>query len=122
MNPKDSIVYRTGQMWKMRLLLGVYLSVAILIGDLLVGEPPWFLPVIVFAVALSGASIVVPLWSVKCPRCRARWFWLSVNKKPSVNWYKWLFSQSSCPKCGYGGGADSGRNFKTPENASGARR
>lgn len=104
MNPKDSIVHRTGQMWKMRLLLGVFPSGAIMVGDLLVGEPPWFVPVIVLAVALSGASVVGPLWSLKCPRCRVRWFWLAVNKKLSVNWSRWLFSQKSCPMCGYDGG------------------
>jgi hypothetical protein len=100
---KDSILYRTDQSWKFRLLLGVYVAAVIVFGAQWLRGSAWFLPVTFFGSVVAAASLAVPWWSIRCPRCGTRWFWLAISQKHTDNWYKWLASQSTCPVCGYNG-------------------
>jgi hypothetical protein len=100
---KDSIVYRTGQLWKLRSLSGVYVSAAIMIGAQWFRDSNWFQPIVYFGTLVAAASLAIPGWGIRCPRCGARWFWLAISQKHTENWYKWLTSQSTCPVCGYNG-------------------
>src|SRR6185437_2483512 len=99
--PEDSLLYRTGQLWKLRFLLGVYVALLIMIGAPLETDSAWFAPVMALSAIVAAASLAVPWWSIRCPRCRAAWFWLAISQKHNVGWYKWLSTLPSCPVCTY---------------------
>jgi hypothetical protein len=101
---RNSILYRTGQAWKLRSLLGAYVAAVMAFADQWLRDSRWFLPVMCLATLVAAVSLAIPWWGIKCPTCGARWFWLAISKRHAEGWKHWLSSQSTCPVCGYNGG------------------
>jgi DNA-directed RNA polymerase subunit RPC12/RpoP len=112
MTYKDSIIYRTGQVWKLQSLLGAGISAATMLIAYLYGDSGWFMPLIYFATVLAAVSLATPFF-IRCPNCGVRWFWLATSKKHAEGWYNWLVSQSKCPRCGYNGVGKERRSART---------
>ena len=57
----------------------------------------------VFLVLLGTASaagaLVYPLIFIRCPICKARWFWLAITRERAEDWFAWLRALRNCPKC-----------------------
>ena len=51
-------------------------------------------------VGLLG-GLVFPSLSIRCPRCRVRWFWMAISSQKHDEWFSWLFAAEACPECGY---------------------
>jgi hypothetical protein len=61
-----------------------------------------------WVVQLSGALLflIVIYWlayDMKCPSCRTNLFWQSFSNAEGGNWFNWLLTANSCPKCGFSG-------------------
>lgn len=103
---KGSALQRSGQAWKVWILsIGTLISVVIIIGAL------WFqrsFPEKWFPVAMLIASFMILIsftftaMAIRCPRCRARWYWLAISKGERSSWLDRL-TLSICPICGYPG-------------------
>jgi hypothetical protein len=57
-----------------------------------------------FGLVLAGVVMAVSGFayacaSIRCPKCRAPWFWLAVKSQPAGAWMPWLMSQARCPVC-----------------------
>ena len=100
---EDSVIRKTGQLWKMYLFFwGVVIGGLVMfyglanLGNAEIG----------FALSLSGMgvgifSFIFGCVSIRCPKCNARWLWQGVSGKSSKEWLHWLLSHSECPKCKY---------------------
>ena len=47
-----------------------------------------------------GVGIAVAI-TIRCPKCRTRWFFYALRSQPVGQWLFWLKSFSTCPKCGF---------------------
>jgi predicted RNA-binding Zn-ribbon protein involved in translation (DUF1610 family) len=62
---------------------------------------------IAFAISLSGLAFCS--LTIRCPKCGALWYWLSIRpilRKPVSGWARQLLAQTECPTCGYRGDSD----------------
>lgn len=50
--------------------------------------------------AIGVAFFVFPCVSIRCPRCNAKWFWLTLAKFRVGKRNTWLLSRTACPQCG----------------------
>lgn len=54
--------------------------------------------------AFSGlvlvGGLVWPAIAIVCPRCRLRWFWYSVTRRPLSDALTWYKTATVCPRCG----------------------
>ncbi len=85
------------------MLLGGYVALVIVIAAEWFRETRWFAPLVYLAAVIAAVSIGVPAFSLRCPKCRARWFWLAISQKHAEGWYKWLTTRLTCPVCNYVG-------------------
>jgi hypothetical protein len=105
MSAEESLLTRTGQMWKLRTLeVGAWTSLVIMAGatwfQLETKMPSRIYGAIAFLAAIIASASLIAPYSIRCPRCRTRWFWLAINTSRS-RWHRSLKSQSLCQVCGY---------------------
>ncbi len=99
----DSIISKTGQMWKLMLsfalLLAGWLALAwgVSVGDS--EYDPLVVSFVVGGMTTAILGLLFAIVSIRCPKCRKRWFWQAVNGQASGNWLSWILSRSECPKC-----------------------
>ena len=100
---ENSIIAKTGQMWK--LLLGILVvgggAVIMFWGIASLSRTEGFAPV---PFIFSGMLLVVIGFgfialAVRCPRCGARWCLRSMSQKDAGIWFAWLMAQTNCPWC-----------------------
>lgn len=98
-----NIIKRTGQMWKVYVAVGIYF----LSGYLLAlgrTEPERLAPGVSVAyqiaagVAFIGAMVYV-CWAVRCPKCGARWLYMSWGATRWSKWVDWIALLERCPRC-----------------------
>ena len=98
----DSVLFRTGQVWKIRVrLLFSYLALFSLIGHL--AFKPLFDEYVLFSYAMAGifAAIALTLfYSVRCPNCGNKWDSKEAKENSKGRWPHWLFALQKCPFCG----------------------
>ncbi len=97
-----SILYRTGQIWKFRVMyLFTLLGIALVIGaQWFKDSGSWFVGMDIAGCLAILVGLAFPMLAVKCPECRARWYWMAVSKKHDTHAFRWLASQAACPACG----------------------
>ncbi|HZD53807.1 MAG TPA: RHS repeat-associated core domain-containing protein, partial [Woeseiaceae bacterium] len=91
---------------KRRVLHGTWLFVP---GALAVLFPGWFGSVLKLEPWIIGVVGVVTLlsglyWSAgsaKCPRCKLNLLWHGMTHATSADWFTWLVTVRTCPRCGY---------------------
>jgi hypothetical protein len=99
----DSILARSGQAWKFKLsMLFVLLGGA---GMAVSRAMPPSESIVGLVASLAGVAagllggLVFPSLSIRCPRCRARWFWMAISSKRHDEWFLWLLDARACPAC-----------------------
>ena len=97
---RDSVLRKTGQMWKwhLSLLVMVCAGAGILAGPILGNYHLVLAATFVGSVALLFACV-----AIRCPTCKARWYWTALRTQPAGKWVRWLTRQSECPACRYDG-------------------
>jgi hypothetical protein len=100
----NSILKRTGQVWKLHLcfLLAVAGGASIFWGQSRLDSA--------YGGALFGGgmlavllALLFPSFTIRCPSCGARWFWLAISKIHKDQWLKALLSVPTCPSCNFTG-------------------
>ena len=103
MNRRDSIVYCSGQAWKLWvMILGVPIVVPLIAwtGSLEDTLPLSYRFMLTFLATLLAVGVLAfPCLTIRCPVCGARWFWIAIRKKHDVEGFQWLFTRLSCPVC-----------------------
>jgi ribosomal protein L37E len=94
---QKALLEQSGQLWKLCVGVGVAL-----IGWL-VGR--WFpepgVPIPFFGSFVLGfGGLTWMTWSIRCPRCSARWFWLAATRGPATA-YSGVALKKQCAICGY---------------------
>jgi hypothetical protein len=101
---RDSLLSCTGQSWKLLLHWAIGLAYCAVLATT---EMLWFEGhvsaetrglLLLGGSFLAIASLVFACIAIRCPVCRARWFWLAISKKEDG--LRLLFSRPACPKCG----------------------
>jgi len=98
---KDSVLARTGQLWKVQgAICTVLVGGAVLVYGIASETPDgagllWIAAGLLLA--LGGLSFACV--GVSCPKCGARWVWMAVSQRSSSAYGTWLVALSSCPKC-----------------------
>jgi hypothetical protein len=86
----NSVVARTGQVWKL------WLSILVMLFGSF--APLWERSGINWTVGtiLMLAGYAFGVWFIACPACRRRWFWSAAL---DAGLYAPLFKQPTCPHC-----------------------
>ena len=99
----NSIVKKTGQMWKLKLafLLLLIGGASLFYGlRIMTTKPDALVASLIFGGIVVGiASLIFGCLSVRCPNCKAPWLWQGISGQSSGNWLIWLMSRAECPKC-----------------------
>jgi hypothetical protein len=97
-----TLLEQTGQLWK------VYIGGAVSIIGWLANrrnstpDPDKFLWIELGSLFLMFGGAAWIAWSVKCPRCSARWFWLAASRGPASAFISGRVAQTKeCAMCGY---------------------
>jgi hypothetical protein len=107
---RNSVISRTGQTWKVCVAFAAMLVAG---GGMVYAQ--WrihslsaeqFLLTMLGSVALAFTGLAFAFLFVRCPRCRARWFWMAVRTQPSATWLTWLTTLPRCPTCAHGEASD----------------
>jgi len=69
-------------------------------------QPNWLSYVNNGALLAAIVAAVATCLVVRCPKCGARWVWMSVSQHNITTWLSWLHSLDECPKCGFGSPKD----------------
>src|SRR5437879_10119193 len=99
---ENSVLKRTGQLWK----IGSTICVVLVGGALLFygiatdASKDHGLTWILAGILLTFAGLFFACIAVRCPTCRARWVGLAVSERSSGTYGTWLVALSACPKCG----------------------
>ena len=102
-NRRASVVWCSGQSWKLWLMvIGAFAAVVIFMvaesfEHSMSGELNVFL--LLLGTASAAGAIAYPLIFIRCPMCKARWFWLAITRERAENWFDWLQGLRDCPKC-----------------------
>ncbi len=54
---------------------------------------------LLLGILTAFAAIAYPVAYIRCPMCKARWFWLALRKERAGNWFDRLQSLGNCPQC-----------------------
>ena len=104
---KESILYRTNQAWKYRVMvllnsIGSIFITLIILRQVNVMHFTYFddleLAVIGLVFLLLGSVFAL---SISCPRCRCRWWWYMLKSKYALVKRRDLRTQKECPSCGF---------------------
>lgn len=99
---KHSILYRTHQAWKYYAYLTCVLVASVLGGlSFLYQYTQWQQS----ALGIGGGGVIAFMgfcaaFSIKCPKCRARWYWNGLKKAITSTEVDSFRSQRNCPNCG----------------------
>jgi hypothetical protein len=106
---KKSLVARSGQAWKVGLLLFVELSAGLGMVVAFAGmsqpRPEPYALLMLACLALSLLALFAACWAIRCPQCGTRWLWRAVRgvAVPEIGFV--LYGMSRCSKCEYSGDA-----------------
>jgi uncharacterized membrane-anchored protein len=99
----NSIIKKTRQMWKLKLGFSLTLlgAVALFGGIGILNKPPTAMNAILIigGLVVGLSSFIFLIVAIRCPHCRAPWFWQGISGHSSSNWLAWLISRAECPKC-----------------------
>jgi hypothetical protein len=99
----ESALARTSQSWKLyAMMLGVYAGGSLMIIALWQVKAltsTQFAVLMLPAMAIIFGSFVFGCAAIKCPSCKARWLWQSVNTEHSSGWLRRLLAYDGCPEC-----------------------
>jgi hypothetical protein len=98
----SSVIKRTGQWWKVLLALwgGLAFGAAAFVAARVIQPVGWSGP-LTLSGSLAGVGCFAFLcWSIRCPRCGARWYWLSVSDSAAKGWDRHVLLRPTCPACG----------------------
>ena len=101
MSTAKSFIHETGQSTKIHIGIGAFVAMGgVLAYVMFHGRMS---DAAVFAsLTLIVCALGVGTWlclTVRCPRCGVRILWLAVRSRPANDWFPWLISLTSCPKC-----------------------
>ena len=100
---ESSIIRTTGQWWKVAVAFWTIVvgGVVLWSGMAMLGRhaPSYSLWIILGGLALVLGGLAFVFLSVRCPSCRARWVWLSVNGQGVKNFGRVFFELTECPVC-----------------------
>jgi len=99
----DSILVRSGQAWKFKLsmffvLLGVA-GMAVSHGMARSESDIWRVVNLASVAAGFLGGFLFPSLSIRCPKCRERWFVMAISSKRHDEWFLWLLDAKVCPSC-----------------------
>src|SRR5437667_443413 len=98
----ETALQQSGQQWKLYFSAVVMaLGILIFYAGKQATSPGWYM-----IIAFVGPSITVGtgIWlmrSVKCPVCRARWYWLAFSREKAQAILLGSFAVWECPVCRY---------------------
>lgn len=99
----NSILKKTKQMWKLNLTLALA-TISSLVLMYVINHMTEFNAEI--GLTLVGITTTTPMLglvfaslSIRCPSCKAKWFWMGISGQSSNAWLKWLLTRTECPKC-----------------------
>ncbi len=94
----------TPQIWKFRAAIpALFLAVA----GYLFNEPAASAlglsrgPIVLAAVSLSILGLAWLSLSIRCPKCGLALFFHAISKQSLQSWGDWLYTVSTCPRCGF---------------------
>lgn len=98
------IIQRTNQTWKLVILL-IFIAIAgtvmlVSLANMNQLDKTNTIAIVLGSVFVGITLFVILINMIKCPNCRAKWFWLAVSGQSSGNWFAWLVGLQQCPKCG----------------------
>jgi len=103
---QDSLLQRTGQLWKLRALtLGSLLAfVFFIIAPWLRNDasPSEKLAYGILGFVCAAFGLIIGFLTIRCPACHANWASRAARQHSSL-WLKWLVSLQTCPECGSNG-------------------
>jgi hypothetical protein len=107
MKSDKSLLVRTRQMWKVRVsVIGPLIAVPIAVWAVWLQLNSNTSGRVIAGIGLLGACIaligILTPYTIRCPRCRARWYALATSRLRK-GWYRALMSQPICQVCGYTG-------------------
>ena len=88
---QTSVLYRTGQGWKM--WIPILLQLLLFVPFFLLGPAGRDFAVIGWVVSFTFQCL-----ALRCPDCGARWYWHAVSTKEGG--IRKMFKHSACPMCG----------------------
>lgn len=101
----DSLLRRSGQMWKVWTVAGMALGggALILLAFGHRARPPLWLTAFLVGVALSCGSVFWGALFIRCPGCGARLYWKAVKERAPTEALGWVMKLGTCPTCGADG-------------------
>ncbi len=100
----DSIIVRSGQVWKMLILVSgsIVSAISLFCGLALLGERSTALSLflVLLGIGIFTASAVFACVSIRCPYCGTRWVWLGVTQGDAADWISTLVARRTCRACG----------------------
>ena len=99
---QTTALQKSGQQWKLYFSAVVMaLGILAFYAGMRAARSGWYT---VIAVAGPFVTVGTGIWlmrSVKCPVCRARWYWLAFSRERAENILFGTFVVWECPVCGY---------------------
>lgn len=100
---KRSILVVSGQAWKVKLVLVSMCLVLLSLFSLQLVEERHarHLDAVSVAFLLFFATLTHCFLSVRCPRCRGRYFWHTAKSADAAMWVPQAMAVDTCPLCQY---------------------
>jgi hypothetical protein len=99
---RNSILQKTGQMWKLIVgLLALGVGFLVMVWGLKHLRAPDGFTFTFGGLAIITCAFVVMCAGISCPACGMRWLWTAIKTQEHSQWLNWLRTQPVCPRCGY---------------------
>lgn len=99
----NSVVKKTGQIWKLIVLFSMLMvgSISLFCGIYLMKDLPQAtaMTLVLGGIIVSFASLGLGVLTLRCPHCKSRWLWHAFSTQDHRDWLFWLMSKATCPKC-----------------------
>jgi hypothetical protein len=103
---RDSIVQRSGQLWKLTAgLLSLCVGFVIMVAGLRALRGAHGLTLTFVGLGIGITAFVATCASIRCRACGMKWFWVAIRTQEQSQWLNWLRTQRVCPQCGHDGAA-----------------
>jgi hypothetical protein len=100
-----SVIRKTGQWWKLVVSMAATVTggIGMFVARQEMSASAAWLPLAMMlgGIGLCLGGLVFACVSIRCPRCRAHWFWAAVSRRASGEWLPWLLSHPTCPNCSF---------------------